>query len=169
MKLASSTQRAVQTDVLPIIPNQYFSVASSEIREMFIAGYFIGSITLSQSVAEGLSRFICERNGLCGDIKKKHSNRVAILQSQNKITSEAKTAFDKIAEWRNDFHHMNGNINTNRSELEIKAKINIDCLFQIEKEIFDHSFNKGKMIPLHSQYWDISADGTTEAFLRSFP
>ena len=169
IKLVSSVKRAEQTDVIPVVPNHYFSAASSEIREMFIAGYFIGMITLSQSVAEGLSRFLCARNGLKGYLKQKHSKRVVLLLSENIISHESKTAFDEIAEWRNDFHHMNENIKTNRSELESKAKINIDCLFQIEKEIFDYSFSKGELVPKYPQYWDISADGTTEAFLRSLP
>ena len=167
MELASSIQRADKTEVIAIIPNHYFSAASSEIREMFIAGYFMGAITLSQSVAEGLSRFLCERNKLHRYPKKDHLKRVALLQSVKVITPESKTAFDKIAEWRNDFHHMNENIKTNRSELEIKAKLNIDCLFQIEKEIFNYSVSKGKIIPIYPQYWDISPDGTTKAFLRS--
>lgn len=169
MKLASLIQRADQTEVIPIIPNHYFSAASSEIREMFIDGYFMGTITLSQSVAEGLSRFLCDRNKLRGYLKQEHSKRLIILQSENIITPESKTSFDKIAGWRNDFHHMNENIKTNRSELESKAKLNVDCLFQIEKEIFDHSFSKGELVPKYPQYWDISADGTTEAFLRSLP
>ena len=169
IKLASSILRAEQTEVIPIIPNQYFSTASSEIRDMFIDGYFTGAITLSQSVAEGLSRFLCDRNGLREYIKEKHSKRVFLLQSEKIISSKSKTAFDKIAEWRNDFHHMNENIKTNRSELDIRAKLNIGCLFQIEKEVFDYSITKGKLAPKYPQYWDIDADGTAEAFLRSLP
>ena len=91
------------------------------------------------------------------------------MLSKNIITSECKIAFDKIHEGRDDFHHMNENIETNRPELETKARLTVECLFLIEKAVFDHSFSKGILIPKHLQYWDISADGNTEAFIRSIP
>lgn len=169
IKLASSIRRAELTDILPIIPNHYFTKASSEIQEMFISGYFIGAITLSQSVAEGLSRFMCERNGLRSYPKKDHLKRVNKLLSINVITPECKIAFDRIHEGRDDFHHMNENIETDPTELEANAKLNVECLFLIEREIFDHSFRKGKIIRKHPQYWDDSTEGTTMAFLRSLP
>ena len=169
MRLDSSVQRAEQTDVVQMIPNHYFSAASAEIREMYIAGYFIGAITLSQSVAEGLSRFLCERNRIRRYPKKDHLKRVDRLILEKIISLDTKNAFYKIEERRNDFHHMNENITANRSDLEAKAKLNVDRLFRIEKEIFDYRINKGVLVPVSSQYWDISADGTTEAFLRSFP
>ena len=169
LKLPSSIKRAEQTGVVSIIPNHYFSVASSEIRQMFIAGYFMGSISLSQSVAEGLSRFLCERNKLSPYPRKDHLKRVDRLQLKNIISIQAKNAFCKIEEGRNDFHHMNKHIETNQSGLEDKARLNVECLFLIEREIFDYSFSEGKIVRKHPEYWDTGIDGTTKAFIRSQP
>ena len=44
VRLASSILRAEATNIVPIIPNHYFSTSSSEIRDMFIDGYFMGAI-----------------------------------------------------------------------------------------------------------------------------
>jgi hypothetical protein len=156
--------RAQETRVVPIIPNHYFTASSSEIRDMFIDGYFIGTISLSQSVAEGLSKFLCKRKHIA--CSKKHLVRVKKLLSEDIITAEAGAAFEKIEDGRNDFHHMNENVESDYSALEIKAKSNVDSLFMIEDEIFGHSFDNGKVVPKNPEYWDIGTDGTTKVFLR---
>ncbi len=92
--------------------------------------------------------------------------RVEKLSSEGIITSEANAAFETIEKGRNDFYHMNKNIKMDYSKLETKAKSSVDSLFKIEKEIFDHSHNNGKIVPNNLEYWDISSDGTTRAFLR---
>lgn len=163
-KLHYSVLRAECTKVVPIIPNHYFAASSSEIREMFIDGYFIGTISLSQSVAEGLSKFLCKRKHL--RCPKGHMTRVKNLFAENIITSEGNIAFEKIEEGRNEHHHMNENIETNYSELEAKAKLNVDCLYQLEEEIFGHSIVNGEIEPKNPEYWDSNADGTTRVFLR---
>ena len=163
--LASSVARAKKINAAPIIPVHYFTPSLVEIRDMFVDGYFIGVIALSQSVAEGLSRFLCERNYLPFSVR--HLKRVKILSSEGKITSGAKDAFEAIHQGRNDFHHTNKNIETDRSKLGAKAELNIGYLFQIEKEIFDHSVSKGKLVPKNTQYWDVT-DGTVQVHLN-FP
>ena len=163
--LASSVARAKKINAAPIIPVHYFTPSLVELREMFIGGYFIGVISLSQSVAEGLSRFLCERNGL--PYSKRHEKRVRDLSSEGKITSESKDAFDAIHQGRNDFHHMNKNIATDRPALEARAELNVGHLSQIEKEIFSHSPSEGKLVPTKAQYWDVT-DGTTQVHLN-FP
>ena len=110
---------------------------------MFIDGHFIGAITLSQAVAEGLSKFLCEKNGLrCP--KKNHLERVNKLQIENKISHEAKDAFEKIHGGRKDFHHMNKDIEMEYAKLEAKAKLIVDSLYLIEEEIFRFSLADGE-------------------------
>jgi hypothetical protein len=41
-------------------PHVWFEVASTECRDLFRDGHFYGCICLSQSVAEGLGKFILE-------------------------------------------------------------------------------------------------------------
>ena len=83
-KLHSSILRAEATNVVPVVPHHYFAASSSEIRDMFIDGYFIGTISLSQSVAEGLSKFLCKRKHL--PCPKDHLARVKKLLSESIIT-----------------------------------------------------------------------------------
>jgi len=163
-KLHNSVARSKSTKVVPVIPNHYFAAASSEIRDMFIDGCFIGTISASQSVAEGLSKFLCKRKHL--RCPKNHLTRVGNLVDENILTKESKIAFEQIEKGRDDFHHMNENIETDCSQLESKAKSNVDSLFHIEEEIFGHSFDNGKIVPNNPEYWDINPDGTTKAFLR---
>ena len=163
-KLHSSILRAEATNVVPVVPHHYFAASSSEIRDMFIDGYFIGTISLSQSVAEGLSKFLCKRKHL--PCPKDHLARVKKLLSESIITPEAKIAFEKIEESRNEFQHMNENIESDYSELEDKAKLNVDSLFQIEEEIFGHSYSGGKIVAKCPEFWDINTDDTTKVFLR---
>ena len=165
-KLPACLARAAATRIVPIIPNHHFSVASSEIRDMYIEGYFNGAIALSQSVAEGLSKFVCKRKHVRS--AKNHLTRVEKLRSEKIITEEANAAFKIIEDGRNEFHHMNEEIVTNNSVLEQKAKQNVEKLFDIEDEIFRHSFDKGKLVPANPEFWDIKQNGTTEVFLR-FP
>lgn len=163
-RLQSRVVRAQSTRIVPVIPNHYFAAASSEIRDMFIDGYFIGAISLSQSVAEGLSRFLCKRKHM--PVTKDHIARVEKLRSENVITSESTMAFKRIEDGRNDFHHMNEAVESDYAALEAKAKLSVDSIFQIEGEIFGHSFNNGAIVPNNPEYWDINEDGTAKVSLR---
>jgi len=164
--LPSCIERAKNSKITDIIPNKYFSRASSEVREMYIYGYYIGSIALSQSLAEGLTKFICERNKMVKYPKKDQLKRVEKLLSNKIITNEISNAFIEIEKCRNDFIHMNKNIETNIKLLEENAKNNIENLFKIEEYIFGHDIKKGKISPKNPAYWDVDANGNVEVFLR---
>jgi hypothetical protein len=62
--IAGRNDRFLKSKVHPIIPHAYFSAASSQCRDMFVNGTFYGCITLAQSVAEGLARFVAQKSGL---------------------------------------------------------------------------------------------------------
>ena len=133
---------------------------------MYLDGHFIGAITLSQAVAEGLSEFLCEKNGLkCP--RKNHLERVNKLLRENIISHEAKDAFEQIHDGRKDFHHMNKDIETEYSKLEAKAKLSVDSLYLIEEEMFRFSWaDGGEIVQVNPKYWDKSSDGTSQVFLR---
>src|SRR5206468_788901 len=57
-------ERAARTEVHGIIPQHFFSAASSECRDLFIDGRFYGCISLAQAVAEGLVRFLGDHHRL---------------------------------------------------------------------------------------------------------
>lgn len=46
-----------------IIPNRYFAPASSECIKLYTDGYFLSTVMVSQAVAEGIRKFVVERNG----------------------------------------------------------------------------------------------------------
>ena len=163
-KLHYSVERAKNTKVVPIIPNHYFATSSSEIRDMYIDGFYIGTISLSQAVAEGLSRFLCKRKHI--RCPKNHLTRVNNLRKEKIITEKIKKSFESIEYGRDDFHHMDENIDNDYSALEAKAKLNVDNLFLIEEEIFGCSYDNGKIVPNKPEFWDLNADGTTNVFLR---
>jgi hypothetical protein len=58
-KLENRLDRASRTKIHGIIPFHYFSVASSECRNMFLDAYFYGCISVAQAMAEAISKFIC--------------------------------------------------------------------------------------------------------------
>ena len=45
-----------------VIPNHHFAVASSECIKLYRDGYLLSAVMVSQSVTEGIWRFVLERN-----------------------------------------------------------------------------------------------------------
>ena len=82
------------------------------------------------------------------------------------ISEHTKINFLKIWEKRDDYHHLNPNIETDRIELEKMAFEKILLLNKIESEIFKFSISDGKLIPDNKKYWDIKQDGTVPVFLK---
>src|SRR5882672_7769167 len=61
-RAADRFRRQQTSRVHEIIPNHWFAPASSECRALYVDGHFYGCISLSQAVAEGLSRFLAEHH-----------------------------------------------------------------------------------------------------------
>src|SRR5687767_7035456 len=57
-RLPARLERVARTSVHELIPNHFFSAASSECRDAFIDGHFYACVSLAQAVAEGLVRFL---------------------------------------------------------------------------------------------------------------
>lgn len=144
----------------------YFAHPSTEALNLYRDGYFWSCIMLTQSVAEGIVRFVAERNGVSqqlGESKQAlagHMARARIL-SQSLVDS-----FSRIqGSFRNDFHHMNPSVG--RVDLEALAKRNILDLATIEREIFEWSHGPdGTLVLKNPQYWDVRADGSVLTCVR---
>jgi hypothetical protein len=157
--------RAGRTKVHGIIPQHYFSAASSECREMFISGHFYGCISLAQAVAEGLSRFVARAHSM--NSGKDFLKRVAKLEKGKLISAESYAAFKRI--WGNDrntFHHLNESIEINYQTLEARAEECVNALYKIESEIFCYDLTNAGISPKHSEYWPKSSPDTVQVFLR---
>src|SRR5687767_9937121 len=116
LSLPRQVDRSLRAQVHSIIGNEYFSVASRECYDMFVTGHFYGCITLCQSVAEGLARFIAERSGMRppGEFEE----NVATLRKRNLISEDVCKALLAIhGKDRNDFHHLNKEIERDYKKL----------------------------------------------------
>ena len=158
-----------------IIGDHYFAKASSECIGLYRDGHLLSAVMVSQAVAEGIWRFVLERNQIQpkklkvgGGKKKNRPTIAAVLVGRKIISTECADAFVRIwRSFRNDVHHMNPKISTvNFPEV---AKQNMDDLAAIERELFAVTFSAdapGKLVLVQPRYWDLQADGTTPGFLR---
>lgn len=136
-----------------IQPATHFSSVFSECRLLYVYGYYYAAISLSQSVAEALVKFCCEKNGW--KPMKNFVKNINMLLKREKINENTKQLFLKIWENRDDYHHLNANIEKSNQKLETLAKEKLEKLFIIEKEIFGFSLKDGKIIPKYYKYWGI--------------
>ena len=151
--LAARVQRRQSAPVHAAIPAEWFAAASRECRDLYVDGHFYGAICLTQAVAEGISRFLTIRNGHRDTGN--HNSRIALLKKRGVISTEAYRAF-KVIEGgdRNDYHHLNANIEIDLEKLELRAGECVRSLFAIQLEVFAFSVGEGgTMVVANPQYW----------------
>jgi len=153
--LNERVKRRQQAPVHAAIPSQWFAAATRECRDLYVDGHYYGAICLTQAVAEGISKFLTAQNQLRDPGR--HNSRNAMLRKRGFITTSAYKAF-KVVEGndRNDYHHLNSTIETDRVKLEIRASECLRALFEIQVEVFAFSIGEGgTMVVAHPQYWPI--------------
>lgn len=163
--LPSQLDRYLRARVHEVIPHQFFSAASAECRELFVAAHYYGCVSLAQSVAEGLSAFLASANRQRQ--RKNPKVRVERLAAAGIISSASLDSF--LAIWgkdRNDYHHLNPTVETDHARLQERAASCIEALYVIEADVFAFDIQEGKLMPRHRQYWQNVGTGLTEAFLR---
>ena len=166
-------ERYLEVEHQGVIPNHHFAAASSECINLYRDGYLLSAVMVSQSVTEGIWKFVLERNQIqpkkltAGVGKKmKRPAVAAVLVKQKIISTECAEAFVRIwLSFRNDVHHMNPRVST--VPFRELARQNMVDLAAIEREIFSFTFSNGNLVPVQPRYWDLQADGTTSAFLRN--
>ena len=148
-----------------IVPYTEFALVSAECVYLFRDGHFYGCIALAQSVAEAIARFLCQKNSWKPD--KTFEKNIKKLHNRKFISDELKNNFLKMWKKRDDYHHLNTKIETDRIKLEKIAYDKILLLNKIESEIFKYSISKdGKLIPDNKKYWKSNKDGTVPVFLK---
>jgi len=163
--LSLRAQRYLKVKPHEIIPYKHFSPASAECPLLFRDGHYYGCITLAQSVAEAIVRFLCQKNSWKAE--KDFKNNVNTLFNRNFISEKLKSKFLEIWKNRDDYHHLKQNIEVQRIKLEEISCEKVLLLKEIESEIFKFSFDKvGKLIPKNRKYWELQENGTIPAFLR---
>ena len=146
-----------------IIPNSHFAAVSAECHLLYRDGHYYGAVSLAQSVAEALVKFLCKVNGWKPN--KDFEKNMQQLTTREKITNNLKTLFMNIWQQRDDYHHLNPQIEQDRRKLEALAKEKLSCLRRIEEELFAYSARDGKLIPKYPKYWD-QKDRKVPVYLR---
>lgn len=160
--------RHLEVSPREITANHHFTKPLVECDLLYRDGYFYSTVMVAQSVAEGISRFVAERNGLGLGKKLIGPKIVDHLVDKKLISKEYEDAFNRLWETRNDLHHMNPEVG-DICFLPL-AKRSIQDLAAIEREIFAGSWsNDGRFNPTHPKYWDTREDGKMGAFLRLSP
>jgi hypothetical protein len=155
--------RFLEVNHQSIIPNHHFAPASSECVNLYRDGYMLSAVMVSQAVAEGVWRFVLERNSLAAD--EQRPALATLLVDRSLITQDCADAFTRMwRSFRNDVHHMNPSVVT--VPFRELAKRNLADLALIEREIFAVTFNAGALVPVQRKYWDLNPEGTTSVFLR---
>jgi hypothetical protein len=152
---AARLRRQRTSGVHPLIPSHWFAPASSECREMYVDGHFYGCISLSQSVGEGLSKFLAEHHNV--PPHGQHRQRVARLLAARAVSPVAADAFRRIeGKDRNHIHHLNKEVPRDAAVLEARAAECVQDLLAIEAEVFAFTPDVGGAIrPLRPQYWAV--------------
>lgn len=157
-----SVKRALEVRHNPIIPRSHFARASSECVEIYRLGYFVATAMATQAVAQGIVKFVAERNEL-GSNKDK-TVLITSLENDGFISRECGDALRRILRrHRNDISHMNPPVG--KIDIEEIAKENLSDLALVEQELFAATFDSGKIVPKYRQYWDVEGQ-SIEVFLR---
>ena len=148
------------------IPDHHFAAAASECIYLYRDGYLLSAVMVSQAVAEGIWRFVLERNQIQPGVDRPAV--AAALVEQKIISTKCAEAFGRIwHSFRDDLHHMNPRVSA--VPFRELARRNMVDLAAIEGELFAGTFSAdapGKLVLVQPRYWDLQADGTTPGFLR---
>ena len=162
--LSLRAQRYLKVKPHGVVPYTQFAPVSAECILLFRDGHYYGCITLAQSVAEAIVRFLCQKN--FWKPEKGFENNINKLLNRNFISEKLKNKFLKIWENRDDYHHLNPNIEVQRIKLEEISYEKVLLLKEIESEIFKFSLKNGKLIPENKKYWELQKNGTIPVFLK---
>jgi hypothetical protein len=159
-------ERYLSVDHQPIMADHHFAHASSECLDLFRDGYFISCIMLTQAVAEGIIKFVSERNKTVQLTNENRQEFAERLRATGVLSKGFVDAYGRIQKsFRNDFHHMNPKVST--VDLEPLARRNIADLAAMEREIFGFEIGRnGTLRPKQTLYWDIGPDGNVPVYVR---
>jgi hypothetical protein len=160
-------ERYLQVKPYGIIPNTPFAAPSAECSLLYRDGHFYACIALVQAVTEATVRYMCDINFKSHD--KVFEKNVNKLYNRGFIDNRLKNYLIKIWEKRDDYHHLNSVVESDRQMLENLAKEKICLINNIEGEIFQFTTgNDGSIIPKNPKYWN-TKDNKMNVFLRLEP
>lgn len=132
---------------------------------MYIAGFFYGAISIAQAYVEALSTYLAESR--CVRVANDPTKRWRRLHRENIVSAAVCDAAIAILSGRNDFHHLNKQIEQEFLKLEARAGECLNHLYTIESQIFAYSFDAPGTPTLHKpEYWPSPSEGLTQVNLR---
>ena len=143
LTLDERIERRIEVKPHGIIPNSHFAAVSAECYSLYQDGHYYGTISLTQAVAEALLRFLCEKNELKVSSPE---NNVGKLKKKDLISVNLAKLIGNIRKNRDDYHHMNPQIEQDRQKLASLAKEKLTDLRKIEQELFAYTANEGKLV-----------------------
>jgi hypothetical protein len=160
-------RRASLVRLQNIIPAHWFSAAASECAGMYIAGFFYGAISVTQAYVEALSKYLAEQHKI--KVRKDVVERCRRLRDRDVLSAPAFDAATKILNDRNDFHHLNKDVEQDFRKLEERAAECINLLHSLESEVFAYSYTAetpGQVVLSKPEYWPSPAPGQAHVHLR---
>jgi len=159
--------RYLELNFIELTPNEYFASTSAECILLYRDGYFFACIALCQAVAEAIVRELCKKNSL--RTSKNFETNINRLCKEKKISIDCKGALGTIWVERDDYHHLNPNVPTERTKLQAIAKRKIIALETVESEVFAFDWVDGAIKPKYPKYWPETHNGLLNVFLRFEP
>jgi hypothetical protein len=156
--------RYLELNFTELTPNAHWASISAECIRLYRDGYFFACIALCQAVAEAIVRDLYGKN--FNRASSSFENSVNRLCSKGKISLDCKRALEEIWKGRNDYHHLNPEVPTEREKLQVIARSKMIALHCIESEIFAFEWVGGAIKPKYPEYWPDTQNGLLNVFLR---
>ncbi len=164
-ELPQRMSRASRVRLQNFIPAHWFAAAASDCARMFVAGFFYGAISVSQAYVEALSRYLAEQHKI--KVGNDTVERCRRLNREGIISMDSLNAVLAVFRDRNDFHHLNKDVEQDNAKLEAMAEDCINRLHTIESEVFAWAIGeKGDVIVHTPAYWPSDEPGTVKVNLR---
>jgi hypothetical protein len=156
--------RYLELNFTEVIPNeQPFAPISAECIRLYRDGYFFACIALCQAVAEAIVRLLCTKSRFKAD--KVFEKNIDTL-NRRQIKPGCSELLEEIWKGRDDYHHLNTKVPTERTELQIIAKSKIIALHNVESRVFAFEWVGGAIKPKYHKYWPETQNGRLNVFLR---
>lgn len=163
--LPSRLVRASRVNLQQIIPAHWFAAAASECASMYVAGFFYGAISIAQAYVEALSAFLAQHHPV--GVPKDPPLRWKKLCLKRVVSAQALDAALRVLTDRNDFHHLNREVEQEFQKLEARAEDCVNCLQIIESEVFAYWVDEPGRIALQTpKYWPSGGTGLAQVNLR---
>lgn len=164
---AERVGRYLRVQHQPIVADTPFASASAECMGLFRDGRFYGCISLSQAVGEALVRHMCRSNHWRP--AKTFEENVGALRRRGFIDEAIEAEMLSLWQQRDEYHHLNDSIATERTALDELAIAKIRALAVIEEWVFGFCHGEAGLVLRHPQYWPRTGENQVGVFLRCDP